>query len=32
MIEAELQKMAPELLGHGDLKIKDYKEGEVCKS
>lgn len=31
MIEPEVVKMAPELLGKGDLKIRYYKEGELCK-
>ena len=31
MIEPEVLKMAPELLGQGELKIKYYKEGEFCK-
>lgn len=31
MIEPEVLKMAPELLGQGELRIKYYKEGELCK-
>ena len=31
MIEAEVLKIAPELLGQGELKVKYYKEGELCK-
>jgi hypothetical protein len=31
MIEPEVRKMAPEFLGGGELKIKYYKEGELCK-
>lgn len=31
VIEPEVLKMAPELLGQGELKIKYYKEGELCK-
>lgn len=30
-VEAEIQKIAPELLGHGELKIRYIKEGELCK-
>ena len=31
MIESDVLKMAPELLGQGNLRIKYYKEGELCK-
>lgn len=30
MMEPELVKMAPELLGQGQLKIKYYAEGQTC--
>lgn len=30
-IEEDVTKMAPELLGKGDLKMKYYKPGELCK-
>ncbi|UCV03885.1 hypothetical protein [Dechloromonas denitrificans] len=30
MVEPEIMKIAPELLGHGELRIRYYKEGELC--
>lgn len=31
VMEPEILKIAPEFLGQGELKIKYYKQGELCK-